>query len=113
MAQQMYSISPPRNFTDILEMEGQRGRANVSVDETEHPLKHLPGPLKVILSSTYCLIILAVLLVVPILELAIGGAYSNQCTINPNIPVYLIVTGVCGITCIILSLIIVSEFSLN
>jgi hypothetical protein len=110
--QQTYSTSPQRNtgelnFSNILDLEAQRGKPTVTTDTTENPLKYIPGPLMVILSSTYCLVILGILLVIPILELAIGAAYINQCTINSNIPVYLIVTGVCGITSIILSLTIV------
>jgi hypothetical protein len=110
--QQTYSVSPRSNvaepnFASILDLEGQRAKQTGTAETTENPFKFIPGPLMIILSSTYCLIILSILLVVPILELAIGAAYIDQCTINPNIPVYLIVTGVCGIASIILSLTIV------
>jgi hypothetical protein len=110
--QQPYSIPPQRNagetnFTNILDIEAQRGKSIGTRDTTDNQLKFIPAPLMIILSSTYCLIILSVLLIVPILQLAIGAAYRDQCTINSNIPVYLIVTGVCGIASIVLTLVIV------
>ncbi len=110
--QQSYSISrqfgagdPP--FTDVLKIEENREERPGTISEDEKNTGFIPKSIAVILGSTYCLIILCVLLVVPILELAIGAAYRNQCPINPNIPVYLIVTGACGIASIVLTIAIV------
>ena len=113
MAQQTYSISArpnidEPNFANIIDLEGQRAKQIGAADTAEPQFNFLPGALVLVLSSTYCLIVLCILLIVPILELAIGAAYINQCPINSNIPVYLIVTGVCGIATIILTLTIVS-----
>ncbi|CAF0770754.1 unnamed protein product [Rotaria sordida] len=53
---------------------------------------------------------LCIILVIPILEVAIGASYRGQCPINPNIPIYLIVTGACGMTTIFLVLVIIAGF---
>ena len=92
--QQTYAVSGPDNGTS---------------DDINDQLKFLPKPLLVILASTNCLIFLCITLVIPIIEVAIGGAYRDQCPINPNIPVYLIVTGACGIATIVLALAIVRQ----
>lgn len=85
------------------------GSNNATSDDIHDQLKFLPKPLLIILGSTNCLIFLCIVLIVPIIEVAIGGAYRDQCTINPNIPVYLIVTGACGIATIVLTLVIVRQ----
>jgi hypothetical protein len=78
--------------------------------ETPKRIKFLPPFLSLILGSTYFLIALCIILVIPILELAIGIAYYGQCTVNSYIPVYLIVTGGCGIAGVGLTILIVSFF---
>lgn len=78
-------------------------------DDIHDQMKFIPKPLMIILKSTKCLISLCIALVVPIIEVAIGRAYQDQCTINPNIPVYLIVSGACGMATIGLTLVIVRE----
>ena len=35
------------------------------------------------------------MLLIPILEIALGTTYRKECTINSNIPVFLIVAGSC------------------
>jgi hypothetical protein len=95
------------SFTNVLNIEENKGTTSGTIGEAKNPMKFIPEPLFIILGSTYCLVILCILLVVPILELAIGAAYRNQCTINSNIPVYLIVTGACGIASIVLTMAIV------
>ncbi|CAF4006773.1 unnamed protein product [Adineta steineri] len=69
-------------------------------------------PLAAILGSVYCLVILCILLVIPILQLAIGASFQNQCPVSPNIPTYLIVSGACGIATILLTIIITLAFIL-
>ena len=56
------------------------------------------------LAITFC-----VLLALAILQLAFGAVYRGQCSINSNIPVYLIVAGVCGIAALLPGLIMVSD----
>ena len=73
----------------------------------ERNVRFLPPFVALLLSSTYFLIALCILLIVPILQLAIGLAYRTQCRVNANIPVYLIVTGACGIGSIGLTIVIV------
>ena len=46
--------------------------------------------------SIYLLVLLCIVSVIPTLQVAIGTTYRTECTINPNIPVYLIVAGTCG-----------------
>jgi len=85
-------------------------KQNIRNMETEQDaFDRIPKPLIAIIGSTYCFIVLCVLLVIPILEIAIGGAFRNQCPINSNIPVYLIVTGVCGLASILLALAVVRD----
>jgi hypothetical protein len=67
----------------------------------------LPPFLVLILSSTYFLIALCILLVVPILQLSIGLTYLSQCPVNRLIPIYLIVSGACGIGSIGLTIMMV------
>ncbi|CAF5138432.1 unnamed protein product, partial [Rotaria magnacalcarata] len=90
-------------MTDIEATRGQPSRTDA---EGKMPLDLIPKSLMVVLGSTYCLLVLCVLLVIPILQLAIGASYRDQCTINSNIPVYLIVTGACGMATIILTLVL-------
>jgi len=75
--------------------------------EVEKKIKFLPPFLSLILGSTYFLIVLCILLVVPIIELVIGIVYVNDCRINHYIPIYLIVTGACGIAGVGLTIVIV------
>jgi hypothetical protein len=62
-----------------------------------------------LLGSTYILISFCILLILPILQVAFGASFVGQCPINSNIPIYLIVSGVCGISSIMLILISVSR----
>lgn len=76
----------------------------------ERRINFLPPFLNLILGSNYFLTVLSIILIVPILELAIGIAYQDKCSVNSNIPIYLIVSGACGIITIALTLVIVREF---
>ncbi len=78
--------------------------------DTQQKIKFLPPFLALILSSTYFLVALCIILVIPILELVIGIVYIGQCTINPKIPIYLIVTGGCGVAGIGLTIVIVRHY---
>jgi hypothetical protein len=78
--------------------------------ETPKRVKFLPPFLSLILGSTYFLVALCIILVIPVLELAIGIAYNGQCTINNYIPIYLIVTGACGIGGVGLTIVIVRYY---
>ncbi|CAF1376407.1 unnamed protein product [Adineta steineri] len=91
-------------------MNNESGPTTTSDDELK--LKFIPGPLAAILGSVYCLVILCILLVIPILQLAIGASFQNQCPVSPNIPTYLIVSGACGIATILLTIIITLAFIL-
>ena len=88
-------------------MEESRGKADLSSDDITEHLKFLPKPLLTVFGSTFCLIFLVILLIIPVIEIGIGAAYRNQCTINTNIPVYLIVSGACGVASVALMLVLV------
>lgn len=75
--------------------------------ESDKRVNFLPPFLSLILGSTYFLVVLCIILIIPILQLAIGIVYKDECDINRNIPIYLIVTGACGIAAVVLTLIIV------
>jgi hypothetical protein len=110
--QKPYSISQPQanpsgtTFADI-ERDGGNSRQPATANNTKEKFDYIPSAVTAVLSSIYFLIVLCIMLIIPILELAIGAAYRDQCPINPNIPVYLIVTGACGIATIVLTLMIV------
>jgi hypothetical protein len=97
--------NPP--FTNVLSAEPPTERPYVTTNDDENKLNFIPKPVLGILGSTYCFITLCILLVFPILHVAIGGAYIGQCPIQPYIPVYLIVTGSCGMASIVFTLAIV------
>ncbi|CAF0797841.1 unnamed protein product [Adineta ricciae] len=82
------------------------------MDDEDNKLNLIPGPILLILGSVYTLIVLCILLIIPILQLAFGGSYLGQCPVEPNIPVYLIVTGACGLASILLTIMIVLSFIL-
>ncbi|CAF1348574.1 unnamed protein product [Adineta steineri] len=91
-------------------MNNESGPSTTSDDELK--LKFIPGSLVAVLSSVYCLVILFILLVIPILQLAIGASFQNQCPVSPNIPTYLIVSGACGVATIVLTIITILAFIL-
>jgi hypothetical protein len=80
------------------------GRTN---DSDSNPLQMVTSTAAGILGTTYCLVTLCILLILPIIEVAIGSSFRDQCTIEPRIPTYLVVTGACGIASIVLTLAIV------
>ncbi|CAF1343399.1 unnamed protein product [Adineta steineri] len=65
-----------------------------------------------IITSVVIFVLLCVLLVIPILQLAIGASFQNQCPVNPNIPTYLIVSGAFGIATIVLTIIMTLAYIL-
>lgn len=112
--QRPYSTSPPPNadnpqFTGVMDLEGQREKSYGTMNETENKLKFIPGPVVALLGSMTFFIVLCVLLILPILEVAIGAHYRDQCPINPLIPTYLVVTGACGIVSIVFTLTVVGN----
>ena len=116
--QQTNSISTKESTNDrsaknVDQMEEQEEKITVTTNDIKEQLKVLPKPLLAAFGSACCLIILPILLIIPVIEIGIGAAYRDQCTINPNIPVYLIVTGACGVASIILMLVIVRSYSSN
>jgi hypothetical protein len=107
-----YSTSPERKpgetqFSNVFDIEGQREKSYGTVNENEKKLDIIPGPIAILLGSTYCFITLCILLIFPILQVAFGAAYRDQCTINSNIPTYLVVNGACGMVTIFLILVVV------
>jgi hypothetical protein len=106
---QRLSISGPP-FSNLFDQQINNGRLPRPRADRQRKIKFLPPFLALILGSTYFLISLCIILVVPILELAIGIAYKNQCPINFYIPIYLIVTGACGIAGVGLTIVIVRYF---
>ena len=106
-------VTGDRSSTNVNQLEGQGRKTESENDDLAGQLNFVPKALIAVLASTYCLIILSILLIIPIIEIGIGAAYRNQCTINPNIPVYLIVTGACGIATIVLTFVIVRSYSSN
>ncbi len=103
---QRLSVGGPP-FTNFFDPQINHEKLPRQKYDTRKRIKFLPPFLSLILGSTYFLVALCIILVIPILELAIGIAYKDQCTINPYIPVYLIVTGACGIGGVGLTIVIV------
>ena len=103
---------PP--FPSVFDQPINHKKLPLPKQETEKRVNFLPPFLSLILGSTYFLVALCIILVIPILQLVIGIAYKDECDINRNIPIYLIVTGACGIAAVVLTLIIVrSHFLFN
>jgi hypothetical protein len=90
--------------------ETNRQRAPETTDASGNPLSAATATVAAVLGTTYCLVVLCILLIIPIIELAIGSTFRNQCTINPNIPTYLVVTGACGLASIVLTIAIVRYY---
>lgn len=104
---QRYTVES--TFTGVNDMEQQREKSYGTMNENTENLKYIPGPVAAVLSSMYCFITLCVLLIFPILEVAIGASFKDQCPIQPFIPIYLIVAGSCSMVAILLILIVVRE----
>jgi hypothetical protein len=101
---------PP--FANLFDPQINDGKLPRPRADSFHRINFFPPFLSLILGSTYFLVVLCIILVVPILELAIGIAYKDQCTVNTYIPIYLIVTGAFGIVGIALTIVIVRYFFL-
>ncbi|CAF0849445.1 unnamed protein product [Rotaria sp. Silwood1] len=54
------------------------------------------------LSTVAVLIYLTALLALPIIKLVLGILYVRECPVNKNIPLYMIISGVCGLVIVIL-----------
>ncbi|CAF0760129.1 unnamed protein product [Rotaria sordida] len=54
------------------------------------------------LSTVAVLIYLSFLLTFPIIKLILGILYVKECPVNKNIPLYMIISGICGLTMVIL-----------
>lgn len=96
---------PP--FTNVFDQQIDSRKLPRPRVEVQKRIKFLPPFLSLILGSRYFLVVLCILLVIPIVELIIGIVYKNNCTINSYIPIYLIVTGACGIGGVGLTIVIV------
>jgi hypothetical protein len=96
---------PP--FANLFDQQINDGDLPRPRTESLKRINFFPPFLSLILGSTYFLVALCILLIVPILELAIGIAYYGQCRVNSYIPIYLIVTGACGIGGVGLTIVIV------
>lgn len=72
-------------------------------------VKFLPPIFVLMLGSTYFLVFLCIMMIIPILQLCIGIVYFSKCPINSKIPVFLIVAGAGGLTNILLMILIVSQ----
>ncbi|CAF0807845.1 unnamed protein product [Adineta steineri] len=99
---------PP--FTNVFDEQIHNEKLPRQTRDSAKKINFLPPFLALILGSTYFLIALCIILVLPILQLAIGIAYYNQCPVNFYIPIYLIVTGACGCAGVGLTIIIVVAF---
>ncbi len=86
----------------------QKTNLDGSTNENSKMNEFFPSWFTGILGSGFCLIFLCIILVVPILELIFGLIFQNECPIDNRIPIFLIVTGACGIGSILLSLIMVT-----
>jgi len=78
-----------------------------STNNNPTKINFLPSWVTGVLGSGFSLIFLCIMLVIPILELVFGLVFQNQCTIDYRIPIYLIVSGACGIASISIILILV------
>ncbi|CAF2424791.1 unnamed protein product [Rotaria sp. Silwood2] len=54
------------------------------------------------LSTVAALIYLSFLLALPIIKLILGILYVKECPVNKNIPLYMIISGICGLVIVIL-----------
>jgi hypothetical protein len=59
--------------------------------------KYIPSWIHSKYGSVFSLIFLCIILVISILELVFGLIFANQCPIDNRIPLYLVVSGTCGI----------------
>ncbi|CAF1419895.1 unnamed protein product [Didymodactylos carnosus] len=88
----------PTNVQPVHQPSG-RIQQQAEVAETDNrPIapNFLPPTIAVIFGSSYFLVMSCILLIVPILQVAIGASFINQCQLEPFIPIYLIVSGSCG-----------------
>lgn len=109
---QRLSFSGPP-FANLFDQQLNTGKLPRLKPDGPRKIKFLPPFLSLILSSTYFLVVLCIILVIPTLELAIGLAYKDQCPVEKYIPIYLIVTGVCGMAGVGLTIVIVRFYFLN
>jgi hypothetical protein len=101
---------------------------NEPVDDTAdylEPLQYDPNPTVTIrprsakkpprpggvFGSIYLPITLLLYVGVPISQFVIGIIYINQCTVRQFIPVYMILSGICGIVFVIIGLIVYKKMS--
>lgn len=100
------SVAGPQFSAVFDEKINNKRLPRLSID-SEKRINVLPPFLSLLLTSNYCLVILCIGLTVPVLELVIGFLYKDKCPAEPYIPKYLIVTGICGIIVITLTIMIV------
>jgi len=76
------------------------------------PTSYVPAGVALAFGSTYFLISTLIASIIPILQLAVGWYYNGQCPIQQKIPTYLIVSGVCGLALVALSVLMALTFIL-
>ena len=100
------SVGVPQ-FSNVFADEIKSKKLPRQTQERTTRIRFLPPFIALILSSTYFLVVLCIVLTIPILQLVMGIVYFNQCPVNIYIPIYLIVTGACGIAAVGLTLVLV------
>jgi hypothetical protein len=103
---QRLSVGGPP-FTNVFDPQINNEKLPRQKYDTRKRINFLPPFLSLILGSTYFLVALCIILIIPILQLTIGIVYINQCPVDSYIPIYLIVTGACGFAGIGLTIVIV------
>ena len=87
--------SPPSYFDVIGQLRTVRENSSGPVDTAQSAISVLCGSA----FFTCCMLIYSVL---PVAQLVIGGSNQDSCTIQPKIPLWLIVNGGCGIALAVL-----------
>jgi hypothetical protein len=80
----------------------QKKNSNGWTNDNSIKMKSVQSWIPGIFGSGFCLIFLCIILVIPILQLVFGLVFQNQCPIKNQIPLYLIVSGACGIANILM-----------
>jgi hypothetical protein len=103
--QPFYQISPPPSPYQIVRVPFQRPSPIRRIKRNKYRQEKTPG-----LCTTLCtgglgtlavLIYLTIVLALPTTKLVLGILYINECPVNKNIPLYMIVSGACGLAIIL------------
>lgn len=98
-----YQIGPPPSFPQFVPI------SMIHPAKQKKFAREIPPGLFATLSTggfhTFAaLIYLCLLLALPIIKLVFGILYATECPVNKNIPLYMIVSGACGLTLVLLLL---------